>query len=144
MRIKKVSKTTQTGAQIIDGYSNSQVSGYSCNYLNKMDRYSTSETRTNKVWIDGKPIYRKVVTGNMSDGSIAHGLTDVTFVNAYGFFIASSGSVMPLPSLRVNYASYSAGFYINSTQVAFDKGTSAAGTVYVTLEYTKTTDAPVI
>lgn len=35
MRIRKVSKTTQTGAQIIDGYSNSQVSGYSCNYANK-------------------------------------------------------------------------------------------------------------
>jgi len=26
------------------------------------DEYSTSETLTNKVWIDGKPIYRKVVT----------------------------------------------------------------------------------
>lgn len=27
------------------------------------DYYSTTETKTNKVWIDGKPIYRKVVTG---------------------------------------------------------------------------------
>lgn len=27
------------------------------------DVYSTTEVKTNKVWIDGKPIYRKVITG---------------------------------------------------------------------------------
>ena len=27
-----------------------------------VDEYSTSETKTNKVWIDGRPIYRKVMT----------------------------------------------------------------------------------
>ena len=29
---------------------------------NGVDRYSTDEVKTNKVWIDGKPIYRKVLT----------------------------------------------------------------------------------
>jgi hypothetical protein len=33
------------------------------NGANGKDIYSTTETKTNKVWIDGKPIYRKVVTG---------------------------------------------------------------------------------
>ena len=28
----------------------------------KVDRYSLEETKTNKVWIDGKPIYRKVLS----------------------------------------------------------------------------------
>lgn len=28
-----------------------------------VDNYSTVETKTNKVWIDGKPIYRKVFDG---------------------------------------------------------------------------------
>lgn len=35
------------------------------------DEYSTSETLTNKVWIDGKPIYRKVCQksfGTITDG----------------------------------------------------------------------------
>ena len=73
----------------------------------------------------------------MSSGSIAHGLTNVTFVNAYGFFIASSGAFMPLPSLRVSYGNYSVGFYINATNVIFDKGADATGTAYITLEYTK-------
>lgn len=31
------------------------------------DTYSTTETLTNKIWIDGKPIYRKVVVKNSAD-----------------------------------------------------------------------------
>lgn len=36
---------------------------YSCNYINDVvkDVYSTTEVKTNKVWIDGRPIYRTVV-----------------------------------------------------------------------------------
>ncbi|MCQ2576536.1 MAG: hypothetical protein MJ162_07310 [Treponema sp.] len=36
-----------------------------------VDKYSTDEVRTNKVWVDGKPIYRKVVTSS----SFTHALT---------------------------------------------------------------------
>lgn len=31
-----------------------------------IDHYSTNEVKTNKVWIDGKPIYRKVVQKNVN------------------------------------------------------------------------------
>lgn len=44
-----------------------------------LDYYSTSETKTNKVWIDGKPIYRKVlvVTGSSSGtGELTIGTID--------------------------------------------------------------------
>ena len=34
MRIKKVSQTTSTQAQIVDGYSTSTTDSYSCNYVN--------------------------------------------------------------------------------------------------------------
>ena len=34
------------------------------NGWNDTDEYSTSEVKTNKVWIDGKPIYRKVIPIN--------------------------------------------------------------------------------
>lgn len=49
--------------------------------------YSTSEIKTNKIWIDGKPIYRKVikdinVTGNMSE-IISTGLSNVNVINIY-------------------------------------------------------------
>ena len=52
------------------GYSNA-VSNLPCTTVqgaidkiaeNGVDRYSTDEVKTNKVWIDGKPIYRKVLT----------------------------------------------------------------------------------
>lgn len=33
------------------------------------DVYSTTETKTNKVWIDGKPIYRKVFNTGISFGT---------------------------------------------------------------------------
>lgn len=36
------------------------------NGANGKDIYSTTETKTNKVWIDGKKIYRKVVEKNIS------------------------------------------------------------------------------
>jgi len=36
MRIKKVSKTTATSAQVVDGYSESTTDTYSCNYINEM------------------------------------------------------------------------------------------------------------
>lgn len=34
MRIRKVSQTTPTQAQVVDGYSTSEVDSYSCNYVN--------------------------------------------------------------------------------------------------------------
>lgn len=105
--------------------------------VEETEDYSTSETKTGRKWIDEKPIYRKVITGNVSDGVIAHGLTNVNFVNAYGFFIAGSGAFMPLPSLRIGAPDYSCGYYVNATNVVFDKAASAAGTAYITLEYTK-------
>lgn len=35
MRIKKVSQTTSTQAQVVDGYSTSTTDSYSCNYINR-------------------------------------------------------------------------------------------------------------
>ena len=32
-----------------------------------VDVYSTNETKTNKVWIDGKPIYRKIIEINKNN-----------------------------------------------------------------------------
>ena len=41
MRIKKVSQTTATNAQIVDGHSDSTEDGYSCNYINEVLRGNT-------------------------------------------------------------------------------------------------------
>ena len=42
-------------------YSTSTTDTYSCDYFNDCNTYSTNEINTGKTWIDGKPIYRKIV-----------------------------------------------------------------------------------
>lgn len=102
----------------------------------EVDDYSTSEVNTGKKWIDGKTIYRKVYTGTLAS-NISHGLSGVTFVNAYGFYVSSTGTFLPLPSLRPTNTQFNVGFYVTSSAITFEKGTSAAGDVCVILEYTK-------
>lgn len=138
MRIKKVSQTTATQAQVVDGYSTSTTDCYSCNYVNGMNTYSTDEIRIG-TWIDGKPVYRKVFTGNIAS-SIEHGLTNVSFVNSYGYMMSGSGAFVPLPSLRIAYPNYNIGYYVTNQYIVFEKGSDASGTATITLEYTKTTD----
>ena len=51
MRIKKVSQTTTTQAQIVDGYSESKIDGYSCDYANGLVewKYLGSVTGTTEI-----------------------------------------------------------------------------------------------
>lgn len=56
-------------SNVVNEYSESDTDVYSCDYVNEMDKYSTIETKTNKVWTDGKPIYRKVLSGTLPTGA---------------------------------------------------------------------------
>ena len=49
------------------------------------DIYSTTETKTNKIWIDGKPIYRKCFTG--TEISLSSGWVTVTWADVDGLNI---------------------------------------------------------
>ena len=57
---------------------------YSCNYINENcknqpDQYSTTETVTNKIWKDGKQIYRTVLANNYyASGSITVDIGTIT------------------------------------------------------------------
>ena len=50
MRIRKVSQTTPIQAQVVDGYSTSQVDSYSANYVN-----NTFETKGKIIWTNSSP-----------------------------------------------------------------------------------------
>lgn len=63
--IKVLDAPATTQAQVVDGYSTSSRDSYSCNYVNGMNTYSTDEIRIG-TWIDGKPIYRKVIARNIT------------------------------------------------------------------------------
>lgn len=66
--IIKVAQTTVITAQVTNSYSTSTSDSYSCDYINDINTYSTTEQVVG-TWIDGKPIYRKVVTFSRDNSS---------------------------------------------------------------------------
>ena len=94
--------------------------------------YSTDETFTGQYWIDGKPIYRKVVTG-LSFSLSNNSFTTISLQNEIGFFI--SCKVISDGSLTFTMTEYQA---ISSSQIkvstALGGGRTGKGLI---LEYTK-------
>lgn len=101
---------------------------------NYTDTYSTSEVKTNKVWVDGKPIYRKVVSLPTTKAVNDNSYTDlgITFPNdADTMFLPEAVNVC---GDLLYYSSY------KPIKAACAAGTTLpAGTNFI-LEYTKTTD----
>ena len=110
--------------------------------------YSIDEVKTGGKWIDGKPIYRKVI----NFGALPNATTKVvsfdninadTFVNIEGIVMDNSGSVITIPYASVSDSTWSIAIFINSSSVSISTGTvdrSEYTKCYVTIEYTKTTD----
>ena len=110
------------------------------NYLDEKitDIYSTSETLTNKVWIDGKPIYRKVIEKTITS---AVNQTIITIANLG--VITNCQSYLDRGTYKNinNWGQDSSDFgtiYVANNNIMYNG--SYVGTLYVTLEYTKTTD----
>lgn len=122
---------------------------------NSLDNiYSTSEVKTKDIWIDGKPIYRKVVyfdsTTTNANISFEHGISnlgdfrcfDVTHSvckrKSEGDYISLGlpAGVMPSDSSYTVTCSF---FEDNDILLQFGSLTNGASG-YVTLLYTKTSD----
>ncbi len=116
------------------------------NGLLNNQRYSTDEIDTGKTWIDGKKIYRKVLTGTFSNGdevSIAS-LNIQTIVNASGHTTFTNGYFSPFPYCTTG-SGILADFRItplnDSPKILFDLNTGWSNNTYIIiLEYTKTTN----
>lgn len=118
------------------------------------DIYSTTETKTNKVWIDGKPIYRKVLVDTYSTAgssaftkSIDVGSSIDTMISYDGIYYETGGSLIncinKLGTMTTSGANYQSSFYYHKGSnviVISMGGKSSAQTVQfvVTVEYTKT------
>ena len=107
------------------------------------DTYSTTETLTNKVWIDGKPIYRKVVNfgalPNTTTKSVAHGVTGATYFTSVTGIAknAGAGTYLQIP-LAWPDANSPVALWCDSTNVymrTMVNNSTSSG--YVILEYTK-------
>ena len=109
------------------------------------DVYSTSEIKTNKIWIDNKPIYRKVIVGTTPlpapAPSLAHNISnigdyrsyaDVRFVhkhngNSYTNTIASSSAFISTDAITSSTITFNVADNWNEVFIPI-----------ITLEYTKT------
>ena len=111
-----------------------------------IDMYSLEETKTNKVWIDGKPIYRKVINfgalPNNEKKQITHGIQNVKmFVG--GSAMATNGNTTFFLPLASPAAVTSNVYFIETAgyvEIMTGNDRSSFATCYVILEYTKTTD----
>lgn len=106
------------------------------------DVYSTSEVKTNKVWIDGSPIYRKVISKadvSSSNITIPHGISNlgITFLPEVTVTKGEGISYFPYNS---NYDFKIEKVDTNYVYVSGNSGFTN-WTIYITLEYTKTADS---
>ena len=113
------------------------------NEINDKFNYSTEEQRIGK-WIDGKPIYRKVITTTVNaSGSISTGISHMDWlVRAMGTALMKDGNVF-LPLNFYNGATGWNSFHVlgHGSAIQYQRGTSyEVQRTYFILEYTKTTD----
>ena len=114
-------------------------------YVSNAESYSTTEVKTNKTWIDGKPIYRKAGIYN-NGGTIGTGrvLLDSTLTTSYvDTIIATGGSARG--NMILNIGGYSGDNYRLCLAIS-DNGLikMESDDTYTKfkwwIEYTKTTD----
>ena len=146
---KVYGKNTSGNTQlIIDGDAIDQrLSTLEANW-DSISHYSTTETPTGKTWIDGKPIYRKVIvtsgfTGNAAN-NIAHGISSIGDVVDFRFYLRNPTGKLILPVPRIGYTgsdsneSFSNYAYISKTNIVFTCGSSSSySSGYAIIEYTK-------
>lgn len=143
---KKDLDTAVEGATTVEG----ALGALASNKVEKASMsYSTSETNTGKTWIDGKPIYRKVINvGNIPDTtskSTAHNIANIgTIIICEGRAVVNTTAKtsIGLPYINTDSSTVCIQVYANVTDVVV-KTASSVWTAYagfVILEYTKTTD----
>jgi len=111
----------------------------------EVDDYSTDEVVTGKLWINGKPIYRKVIyisaLPNAAQQGYNTGISNVDFV-LYCMGYTSSGMGMnTVRPLTTSGADFGCWYDISSNQIKIETGQNRSNlSGYVIVEYTKTTD----
>ena len=117
------------------------------NLYNEQNSYSTSEINTGKTWVDGKPIYRKVVDCNAlpsaNTKTISIGVQDIDNVVILSGIAkqSSTGNCIPLPYPSTEGDDIQ--IWIDNLSTVYIKTIPTWASQYhgfITIEYTKTTD----
>ena len=113
-----------------------------------LDTYSTEEVKTNKIWKDGKPIYRRVISTIVSrildelNSLNVDSVVDLkgNYDSDYDFNWEINSNV-PEANYRFSIYRVKSTKAFNGSHGDFISGTNS---IEVTIEYTKTTDSEVI
>lgn len=103
--------------------------------------YSTEEIATGGTWIDGRPVYRRTLTTTVSANTLASvslGTEAALIINWYGTLVASGNSMRPINWYHSSTLYNEVYTYQSGSNIAIL--CREAGTVYLTVEYTKTSD----
>jgi hypothetical protein len=107
---------------------------------NNTEQYSTIETRIG-TWIDGKPLYRKVITGTKNhNATLMSNISEL--VNCYGTGTSGTNKrILPYYEYY-NNTKYAINVYQNGSNIKaeIDLGGTQTSKLNIILEYTKTTD----
>lgn len=140
MRIKKTSQYIENGASISNTYGTSQSNGYSQEYINKINTYSTSEQRIG-TWVNGKPLYRKTfyITSNLgSPLDVQHNIQNIDYIKVEGWLSTTTTTNTP-----PFYSSSTDFFRVFRNEgylcARYGSGITASNITFI-VEYTKTTD----
>lgn len=119
----------------------SQTNATDINNLKSGEVYSTTEVKTNKVWIDGKPIYRKVLhdTTSRSVGNynIEHGIQNYDEIVSYKTLCYQSSSVIHDGSSTSSLSgSERVTSYFNDSNISIRTSWAIVKTIII-IEYTK-------
>lgn len=117
--------------------------------------YSTSEINTGKKWVDGKTLYRKVITGTTTTVNaaftVAHGVSnyDIMMIDNKSFVKSTGGGktfILPIncpPNTSSDYNKRPVRAYVSTDDISIYIGGYNGYSSFdyaVILEYTKTTD----
>lgn len=143
MKIKKMYQGTAPENKILNTQSNSQTDVYSCDYVNKLNTYSTDEHIIG-TWITGKPVYRKVIdidsiTFSAGENNIEHGISNMEAVVRMDLMLRYTNE-----NWYHNwdyYRNITVSYSLITINIASDHaGTTDFNDGHIILEYTKTTD----
>lgn len=132
-------------SNVVNQYSTSDTDVYSCSYVNDCETYSTSEVKTNKVWIDGKPIYRIVYEMNFAANETVKSQATSSLNASTYITIKAISTSDPIAEPYYTANDDKLTVVINGTnKIAFVTLGGSYPTkpckVYLIIEYTKTTD----
>lgn len=152
MRIKKTSQYIEGGANLSNVYGTSNENGYTQEYINSLNTYSSTEVMCG-VWYDGKPLYQKVIYINSlpNNSTAYYNIFNSSEINNIDVcFMDEGNSYMTVTEANhtetdtMNWIYSTSGFVmtcIYDKQIRIiTKDNKSTTSAYVTVKYTKTTD----